>query len=78
MPTATIVKAWKDKVSAYIAIRVAEAQGNVEYIASVPLADLADKALAEQKATLVAAAKSTRDATMSSESTISISGNVSI
>lgn len=76
MPTATVVKAWKDSSKAHLAIRVVEASGNVEYIGSVPLADLAGKTPAEQKAALVAAVKAIRDAQVPSETPIAISGTV--
>lgn len=61
MATATIVKVWKDDVQAYMAVRVQELDGAVEYIGSVPLDDLKDLKAAEQKAALVAAVKASRD-----------------
>jgi len=58
----TIVSAWKDGTDAYLAVRVEETDGAVEYIASVPLALLAGLTPAKQKAALVAAVKAARDA----------------
>lgn len=60
---ATIVKAWQDATSAYLAVNVTEAGGAVEYIGSVPKdAAWQTMTVAQQKATLVAAVKAVRDA----------------
>lgn len=62
---ATIIRVWQDGTNAYAAVRVAEGgkTGNVEYIASMPLAELnALGTAAEKKAALTAALKAVRDA----------------
>lgn len=65
MASATIVAASHDGINATITVRVDEGgrRGSIEYMASVPLADL--NALpnnAAKKAALVAAVKTVRDA----------------
>ncbi len=74
MATATIVKAWKDSDRAYLAIRVAETGGNVEYIGSIPLVDLDGLTIDEQQTLLVEAAKAVRDAQISASATLDVPG----
>lgn len=78
MANATIVRAWRDGTHAHLAVRVAEAEGNVEYIGSVPLQELAGLPAREQKAKLVAAVKAVRDAQMNTETDLGLAGTVTI
>jgi hypothetical protein len=92
MATATVIRAWQDASSAYLAVSVSEGgnQGNKEYIGSVSLTD--DLALvgfpgktwtqlsaAEKKTALIAACKAVRDAQQATQSAIGgISGTVTL
>lgn len=81
MPTATVVKAWKDPAQAHLAIKVAEggSAGMVEYIGSVRLDALAGLMPAAQKAALLAAAKAIRDRQIGGLTDLAgIAGTVSI
>jgi hypothetical protein len=79
MPSATVVRAWQDATTAYLAVRVVEGGRNVEYVGAVPLADLEGLSAAEQKAALVVAAKVARDVQQASRADIAgISGTVTI
>lgn len=79
MATATIVKAWRERGYAHLAVRVTEADGrNVEYIGSVPLANLAGLTAAKQKEALVAAVKAVRDAQVSAPADLGLSGSVTV
>lgn len=62
MANATIVNAWKDDTTAYLAVSVTESDGNKEYIGSVPLTELVGLNAAQTKAKLVATVKAQRDA----------------
>lgn len=65
MASATIVAVSHDGINATIAVRVDEGgrRGSIEYMASLPLADLnALPSNAAKKAALVAAVKAVRDA----------------
>ena len=75
---ATVVKAWKDTKKAYLAVRVAEANGEVEYVGSVPVAYLIGKTAAQQKTALIAAVKAIRDAQMITDDALGITGSVTI
>lgn len=63
MANGTIVNVWRENGSVCLAVTVAEAQGNVEYIGRVP-DDAAFAALstAQKRTALVAACKAVRDA----------------
>ena len=80
MATATVVKAWKDGGRAYLALRVAEggARGNVEYLGSVALEELAGLTAAQQKAALVAAVKGERDGQLAAPADLGIAGTVTV
>ena len=84
MATRTIVgKPWRDTTHAHIAVRVREGSGkdaiDVEYVASVSLAALEGKTLAEQKELLRLAVKAKRDEQQPGRQDIAgISGNVTV
>jgi hypothetical protein len=87
MATANVVAAWQDGANAYLVVRVdgdaRDGAGNpvgVEYTASVPLADLAGKTAAQQKAALVAAVKAVRDAQLAPADPVNlnITGTVTV
>ena len=83
MPNGTIVAAWQDATQAHMAVRVAEPDTEgarpVEYIGSVPLAELAGKTAAQKKAILAAAVKAARDAQPSAGPTdLGLSGTVTL
>ena len=81
MPSAEIVASWQDAASAHVAVAVDEgpARGRVEYVASLPIAELSGKSVAQRKALLAAAAKVVRDAQLApAVSDLGISGTVTI
>lgn len=82
MTSATIIRVWQDGANAFVAARVAEggAQGNVEYIASVPLSDFnALGTAAEKKEALRLALKAKRDAAAAGPADIAgITGSITI
>lgn len=79
MPNATVVKAWQDETSAHLAVRVREGARDVEYIGTVPLAELEGKSNAEAKDALVEAVKAVRDGQQrAAPPALNITGNVTI
>jgi hypothetical protein len=75
MALGTVVAAWQDATTAHLAVRV----GEVEYIGSVALGDLAGMSAAQRKAALVGAVKAARDREVgSARSEIAISGTVTV
>ena len=81
MATGTIIRAWQDQTTAHLAVLVDEggSQGKVEYVGSVPLADLAGLANAQIKAALVAAVKAVRDQQQAPQTVIAgVSGGVTL
>ena len=81
MPSAEIVASWQDATTAHIAVAVDEgpARGRVEYLASLPVGDLAGKSAAQKKVLLAAAVKAVRDAQLAPPtSELGIGGTVSI
>ena len=81
MPNAQIVASWQDAEHAHLAVAVDEGAGGsrVEYVGSVPIADLAGKSASQRKALLVAAVKATRDAQIAPPPTdLGIGGTVTL
>ena len=78
MASAVVVKAWKDGTRAYLAVRVAEAGGDVEYIGGVALGELAGLTAAQQKVALVSAVKAARDRQAPGETALAVSGTVTV
>ena len=81
MPSAEIVASWQDATHAHVAVVVDEgpARGRGEYLAAVPVADMAGKSAAQRKALLTAAAKTARDAQLAaSKSDLGIGGTVTL
>lgn len=80
MATATIVKAWQDGHSAYVAVAVPETGGTVEYIASVAKDDTWRALTApEKRAALIAAVKAVRDAQQTGSSSLAgVTGTVTV
>jgi hypothetical protein len=60
--TGKFVKSWQEHGRAYLAVRVDEPEGAVEYIGSVDVEELVDLTPAERRAVMVGAVKSVRDA----------------
>ncbi len=75
MATGTIVKAWKDSTTGYMAVKVGE-DGVVEYIGVSPLLNDAEqpKSVTKLKQDLVASVKEQRDRQLASVQKIPISG----
>lgn len=91
MANATVVDAWQDGTSAYLAIRVAESgnQGNKEYIGTIRLdEDLArfgfagkvftDITAAQKKTVLIAVVKAVRDTQLPNPTSLGITGTVTV
>ena len=83
MTTATVVKAWQDGTTAFLAVNVDEGGGKfIEYISNTPLVDPttgAAKSPARIKTDLTAAVKALRDAQQAAPSAIAgITGSVTI
>ena len=90
MATGTVVKAWKDELRAYLAVRVAENNGeNIEYIGETPLTksvlneetkkyESVAKTATEVKADLVAAVKAIRDKQQAQAKPVAVSGSVTL
>lgn len=81
MPTATIINVWQDATSAYMAALVDEggSLGRVEYVGSVPLADLAGLTNAQKKEALRLAVKAVRDAQLTGQAPVAgITGTVTV
>lgn len=79
MPSAAIVATWQDATRAHVAARVAEPGGDVEYLASVPVEELAGKTTAQRKAVLAAALKAARDASLAAAMTdLGLTGTVTV
>ncbi len=80
MPTGTIVKAWTDATTAYMAVSISEPGviGLVEYIGAVPLGQLQGLTPAQQKAALVAACKAKRDAQQATTVDLGLSGAATV
>lgn len=76
--TALVLKAWQDSQSAYLAVRVTEASGPTEYVASVPLPALVGLTAQQQKDALIAAVKAQRDAQQAGATALGINGTVTI
>ena len=62
MPQAVVVSSWEKGDRAFMAVRVTEADGDVEYVGSKRLADLDGLSTAQKKAAMVAEVKAVRDA----------------
>ncbi|TAK33755.1 MAG: hypothetical protein EPO21_11785 [Chloroflexota bacterium] len=60
MATGKVIRAWQENGWAYLAVRVQEDSGPVEYIGSVPVGDLDGLTAAEQRAALIGAVKGVR------------------
>lgn len=82
MAQAKIMRAWREKGMAYIALRVNEGTVErpefVEYIGSVDLEEIKDLTSTQQKAMLVAAAKTVRNTQTSDTADLDITGNVTV
>jgi hypothetical protein len=80
MPTATIVKVWKDATSAYVAASVLETSGLVEYNTSTPLLDAQAVPLTmpQLKTSLTAALAAVRNAQQTTPQVIAMSGSLTI
>lgn len=80
MATGTIVSTWDDGANAFAAVRVNEgaSQGNVEYLASVPLSELAGKTNPEKRELLRVAVKAARDRQQGGRNDLGLSGSVAL
>ena len=77
MPDGTIVRAWREGGTAYMAVRVVEGAGPVEYVGSVPAVELAGLTAAQRRARLATAVKAVRDAQEGPQD-LGLSGTVTV
>lgn len=86
MPQAAIVASWQDATHAYLALRLREtirienepSSVDVEYLASLPLAELAGRTAAQKKALLVGAVRAQRDGQRGGPTDLGMSGSVAL
>lgn len=82
MATGSISKVWKDSLNIYMAAAVTETINgkavNVEYIGSVPLAELQGLSVAVQRSKLIEAVKKIRDENVSPITDVAISGSITL
>jgi hypothetical protein len=78
MPTGQIVRTWQDAGHAYMAVRVDEPGGAVEYLGAVAVEQLQGLSGAQKRGALVAACKAERDRHLATVQDLGLSGSVTL
>lgn len=79
MATGRIVRVWRDGDRVYIAARVVESHGAVEYVAGVAQSELAGLTTGQQRARLAEAVRAERDRALAMANVeLDISGGVTV